>query len=58
MDLFDQLPVSAIINNKFICVHGGISLEVKTVSTFLVRYKTSRSLIGRERYQNQGYFAT
>jgi hypothetical protein len=31
MDLFDNLPVSAIINNKFLCIHGGISAEFTTV---------------------------
>jgi diadenosine tetraphosphatase ApaH/serine/threonine PP2A family protein phosphatase len=28
MDLFDNLPLSAIINNKFLCIHGGISADI------------------------------
>ena len=31
MDLFDNLPLSAIINSKFLCVHGGISTDVQSV---------------------------
>lgn len=32
IDLFDTLPISAIINGKFIAFHGGISPELKKVS--------------------------
>lgn len=32
MDLFDQLPLAAIVNNKFLCIHGGISTDIKTVT--------------------------
>lgn len=32
MDLFDCLPISAIINGKFIALHGGISPDLKTLS--------------------------
>ena len=28
MDLFDNLPLSAIVNNKFLCIHGGISADI------------------------------
>ena len=31
MDLFDNLPLSAIINNKFLCIHGGISTDINSV---------------------------
>lgn len=31
MDLFDALPLSAIINGKFIAFHGGISPQMKSV---------------------------
>lgn len=31
MDMFDQIPLACLINKKFLCVHGGISFELKTV---------------------------
>lgn len=32
IDLFDCLPLSAIVNGKFIALHGGISPELKTLN--------------------------
>lgn len=31
MDVFDSLPICAILNGKFLAVHGGISPDLKTI---------------------------
>ena len=31
MDCFDSLPLASVINDKFLCMHGGISPEIKNV---------------------------
>jgi len=31
MDSFDLIPLSCIVNNKFLALHGGISPELKSI---------------------------
>ncbi len=31
MDCFDALPVAALVNNDYLCVHGGISPDFEFV---------------------------
>lgn len=40
MDSFDLIPISALINGKFIALHGGISPELrKAKSLFIEKLK-------------------
>jgi diadenosine tetraphosphatase ApaH/serine/threonine PP2A family protein phosphatase len=32
MEMFDHLPLACIVNKKFLCVHGGVSHNLKTVN--------------------------
>jgi serine/threonine-protein phosphatase 2B catalytic subunit len=35
MDSFDNIPLSCILNSKFLCVHGGISPELITLNDII-----------------------
>lgn len=32
MELFDTLPLACLVNGRFLCVHGGISHDLKTIN--------------------------
>ena len=57
MDLFDNLPLSAIINSKFLCLHGGISTDVQSVILASSRSLLSKRSRGPRKYRNLAFFA-
>jgi serine/threonine-protein phosphatase 2B catalytic subunit len=36
MQTFDSLPISCLVNDKFLALHGGISPDLKTVTPIIL----------------------
>ena len=39
MELFNTMPISAIVDNKYLCVHGGITSALTSVIHSLISLK-------------------
>jgi hypothetical protein len=58
MEMFDQIPLACLLNNKFLCVHGGISHDLKTVYLALFSWTTSRKSTASGRFPRTDFSAT
>jgi serine/threonine-protein phosphatase 2B catalytic subunit len=39
MEAFDALPISCLVNDKFLALHGGISPELKTINDLKILHR-------------------
>lgn len=58
MEMFDQIPLACIVNKKFLCLHGGISYELKTVLLPARSSTTSRRSTASGKSRRPGCSAT
>lgn len=35
MESFDLMPIAAVVNDEYLCVHGGISPHINKVNNYL-----------------------
>ena len=50
MNSFDTLPISALINEKFLCLHGGLSPDVKTVPRLIFKFVTIDVMVTYDKF--------
>lgn len=59
MDAFDSLPIACVVNEKYFCVHGGITDKIKTVLVIVkIRLTKFRRLIDLTKFHYQGHIVT
>jgi len=56
-DAFDALPLACIVNEKYFCVHGGITDKAKTVKiTYYFRLMIFKKYKDHAKYHYQDRF--
>jgi serine/threonine-protein phosphatase 2B catalytic subunit len=56
MELFDSIPLSCLINGKFLCVHGGISADLKSVLYLIIKFDDIKKIDRFKEIPKSGLF--